>query len=119
MFKRLGKSRKQNDETSLSQIPLDIKPFKNKSFSQNEFNQSLNPSHSSKFKYARHGFGDGSSMNIMRPDENELNKNIKVDTDYQTVMAVPAFIVEHEPEKHRGKSYKFSCLCKCKNKCIN
>ncbi|KAF7989832.1 hypothetical protein HCN44_008506 [Aphidius gifuensis] len=107
MFKRLGKSRRHsNDEAgpSLSQIPLDIKPFKNKSLSEHEFNQSLNPSilHSSKFKYARHSFGDASSINIMKPDENGLNKNIKVDTDYQTVMAVPAFIVEHEPEKHRG-----------------
>ncbi|XP_015110001.1 uncharacterized protein LOC107036504 isoform X1 [Diachasma alloeum] len=111
MFKRLAKARRHSaDEVgaSLPPTPLDEPPGNvgtSNKFLDVPIHQAFNPAilRGSRFKYARRSCGDATAIQSMiLTDETGIGTRVGVDNDYQTVTAVPAFIVEHEPEKARG-----------------
>lgn len=129
MFKRLAKSRRHSaDEVGTSLTtpvildnPLGIVSSSRKSFDGQIEVINSNLLRSSRFKYCRRSYGDASTMQALLSPidmENGLGSHQGIDTDYQTVTAVPAFIVEHEPEKQKGIK-TISITEKNNNKYIN
>lgn len=113
MFKRLTKARRHSaDElgTSLSPTALEEPPGvvvvpPNQGLDAGSIHQTFNPAilRSSRFKYARRSCSDAVAMEAILNEEPSIAEHVGVNNDYQTVTAVPAFIVEHESEKIRGK----------------
>ncbi|XP_011300697.1 uncharacterized protein [Fopius arisanus] len=113
MFKRLAKARRHSSDevgASLPPTPMDEPPGNaeaSNKFLDVPIHQAFNPAilRGSRFKYARRSCGDATAIqSMMLNDETGIGTRVEVDNDYQTVTAVPAFIVEHEPEKTRGLS---------------
>ncbi|XP_033334406.2 uncharacterized protein LOC117225183 [Megalopta genalis] len=112
MFKRLSKSRRHSaDDVALSlssPSTLDEPPGTSTSTSPSRENcQNISPAallRVSRTKYSRRSCGDASAMQALLAAKPEQEQDV-ADADYQMVTAVPAFIVEHEPEKHRGSSF--------------
>ncbi|KAK2589363.1 hypothetical protein KPH14_007905 [Odynerus spinipes] len=116
MFKRLSKSRRHSaDDVGLA-LPRgrenhEESPHGSPTASR-ENSQGLSPSallRISRTKYSRRSCGDATAMQaLLGSKQDEEQEVVEVDyrsdyqTDYQMVTAVPAFIVEHEPEKQRG-----------------
>ncbi|KAL2747404.1 signal transducer and activator of transcription B-like isoform X1 [Vespula maculifrons] len=121
MFKRLSKSRRHSaDDVGLA---LPRSPNLEESETQQSISpipvsrdnsQGLSPAallRISRTKYSRRSCGDATAMQaLLSSKQDEEHEVVEVDyrsdyqTDYQMVTAVPAFIVEHEPEKQRGSS---------------
>lgn len=120
MFKRLSKSRRHSaDDVGLA---LPRSPNLEESETQQSISpipvsrdnsQGLSPAallRISRTKYSRRSCGDATAMQaLLSSKQDEEHEVVEVDyrsdyqTDYQMVTAVPAFIVEHEPEKQRGR----------------
>lgn len=105
MFKRLSKSRRHSaDDVGLSlssPTTLDEPPGTS---TPRDNCQSISPAallRVSRTKYTRRSCGDASAMQALLAPKQEQEQDV-VEADYQMVTAVPAFIVEHEPEKQRG-----------------
>lgn len=110
MFKRLGKSRRHSADEVGCPVPpgamgLDeasrheLLPRKSLEGQIQALNTAL--LRVSRNKYTRRSCGDAPTMQslLASVDERSPASRRRSETDYQTVMAVPAFIVEHEPEK--------------------
>lgn len=109
MFKRLSKSRRHSaDDVALSlsgsAVPLD--ELSGNSMPRDN-NQDLNTASLlkiSRSKYMRRSCGDTDAMQTLLEVKQDSQQDV-IEADYQTVTAVPAFIVEHDPGKQsRGKS---------------
>ncbi|KAG7198682.1 hypothetical protein KM043_006035 [Ampulex compressa] len=107
MFKRLSKSRRHSaDDVALSlssPTTLDEPPGTS---TPRDNCQSLNAAailRVSRTKYTRRSCGDAAAMQALLSPKQDQEQDA-VEADYQMVTAVPAFIVEHEPEKPRGSS---------------
>ncbi|CAK9826413.1 PDZ domain-containing protein 2 [Anthophora retusa] len=107
MFKRLSKSRRHSaDDVALSlssPTTLDEPPGTS---TPRDNCQSISPAallRVSRTKYTRRSCGDASAMQALLATKQEQEQD-HTEADYQMVTAVPAFIVEHEPEKQRGSS---------------
>ncbi|KOC60659.1 hypothetical protein WH47_07112 [Habropoda laboriosa] len=107
MFKRLSKSRRHSaDDVALSlssPTTLDEPPGTS---TPRDNCQSISPAallRVSRTKYTRRSCGDASAMQALLATKQEQEQD-HAEADYQMVTAVPAFIVEHEPEKQRGSS---------------
>ena len=121
MFKRLSKGRRHSaDEVgcSLPSGPVTLDeppnhPITSRKSLEGQI-QALNTAllRVSRNKYTRRSCGDAPTMQSLLSSVDERSTGIRprVEADYQTVTAVPAFIVEHEPEKQhqpqqqRGKA---------------
>ncbi|XP_047362868.1 uncharacterized protein LOC124954265 [Vespa velutina] len=121
MFKRLSKSRRHSaDDVGLS-LPRstnleesETQPSISTIPVSRDNSQGLSPAallRISRTKYSRRSCGDATAMQaLLSSKQDEEQEVVEVDyrsdyqTDYQMVTAVPAFIVEHEPEKQRGSS---------------
>lgn len=117
MFKRLSKSRRHSaDDVGLA-LPRGRENHEESSLHgspspSRENSQGLSPAallRISRTKYSRRSCGDATAMQaLLGSKQDEEQEVVEVDyrsdyqTDYQMVTAVPAFIVEHEPEKQRG-----------------
>lgn len=108
MFKRLSKSRRHSaDDVALSLVSpstLDEPPGAPAS---RDSCQGISPVallRVSRTKYTRRSCGDASAMQALLATKQEQQEQDAAEADYQMVTAVPAFIVEHEPEKQRGNS---------------
>ncbi|XP_003393556.1 uncharacterized protein LOC100650835 [Bombus terrestris] len=108
MFKRLSKSRRHSaDDVALSlssPTTLDEPPGTS---TPRDNCQSISPAallRVSRTKYTRRSCGDASAMQALLATKQEQEQDV-AEADYQMVTAVPAFIVEHEPEKQRGSSF--------------
>ncbi|XP_076237509.1 uncharacterized protein LOC143181139 [Calliopsis andreniformis] len=108
MFKRLSKSRRHSaDDVALSlssPTTLDEPPGTS---TPRDNCQSISPAallRVSRTKYTRRSCGDASAMQALLAPKQEQEQDV-AEADYQMVTAVPAFIVEHEPEKQRGSSF--------------
>ncbi|XP_043280116.1 uncharacterized protein [Venturia canescens] len=110
MFKRLAKSRRHSaDEVGCSLPPggigleeaprHELLPRKSLEGQIQALNTAL--LRVSRNKYARRSCGDAPTMQslLAAVEEPTPTSRTRSETDYQTVTAVPAFIVEHEPEK--------------------
>lgn len=100
MFKRLSKSRRHSAEEAT--MPTDL------SFGLSKENRHIltrTPTRTP--KCTRRSCTDSIITNPQLFRE-EFSASVKTETDYQMVTAVPAFIVEHEPEKQqsRGKFFQ-------------
>lgn len=110
MFKRLSKARRHSaDEVGCplpSTLTLDEPPgFLTPRKSSEGQIQGLNPAlllRPSRSKYGRKSCGDAVSPYTLLTSDDSSGSNSNTDTDYQMVTAMPAFIVEHEPEKQKG-----------------
>ncbi|XP_051154868.1 rab-3-interacting molecule unc-10-like [Leptopilina boulardi] len=110
MFKRLSKARRHSaDEVGCplpSTLTLDEPPgFLTPRKSSEGQLQGLNPAlllRPSRSKYGRKSCGDAVSPYTLLTSDDSSGSNSNTDTDYQMVTAMPAFIVEHEPEKQKG-----------------
>lgn len=109
MFKRLSKSRRHSaDDVALSlssPTTLDEPPGTS---TPRDNCQSISPAallRVSRTKYTRRSCGDASAMQALLATKQEQEQDV-AEADYQMVTAVPAFIVEHEPEKQRGKYFR-------------
>ncbi|XP_043482525.1 uncharacterized protein LOC122511386 [Leptopilina heterotoma] len=109
MFKRLSKARRHSaDEVGCplpSTLTLDEPPgFLTPRKSSEGQLQGLNPAllRPSRSKYGRKSCGDAVSPYTLLTSDDNSGSNVNSDTDYQMVTAMPAFIVEHEPEKQKG-----------------
>ncbi|KAK0093975.1 hypothetical protein PV326_012181 [Microctonus aethiopoides] len=111
MFKRLAKSRRHSaDEAGVGNLSASTtldNPLGLVSPTRKSFDIPIDALRGSRFKYSRRSCGDALAVThhqaLLSPmDDNSLGQHREVDTDYQMVTAVPAFIVEHEPEKQRG-----------------
>lgn len=112
MFKRLSKSRRHSaDDVALSlssPTTLDEPPGTS---TPRDNCQSISPAallRVSRTKYTRRSCGDASAMQALLATKQEQEQDA-AEADYQMVTAVPAFIVEHEPEKQRGKCTWIRC----------
>jgi len=56
----------------------------------------------SRTKYTRRSCGDAGAMQTLLETKQDNEQDVN-EADYQTVTAVPAFIVEHDPSKQRGE----------------
>ncbi|XP_076619946.1 uncharacterized protein LOC143341140 [Colletes latitarsis] len=108
MFKRLSKSRRHSaDDVALSlssPTTLDEPPGTS---TPRDNCQGIGPAallRVSRTKYTRRSCGDASAMQALLTTKQEQEQDV-AEADYQMVTAVPAFIVEHEPEKQRGSSF--------------
>lgn len=107
MFKRLSKSRRHSaDDVALSlssPTTLDEPPGTS---TPRDNCQSISPAallRVSRTKYTRRSCGDASAMQALLATSKQEQEQDVAEADYQMVTAVPAFIVEHEPEKQRGE----------------
>ncbi|XP_054000541.1 uncharacterized protein LOC128888002 isoform X1 [Hylaeus anthracinus] len=108
MFKRLSKSRRHSaDDVALSlssPTTLDEPPGTS---TPRDNCQGIGPAallRVSRTKYTRRSCGDASAMQALLATKQDQEQDV-AEADYQMVTAVPAFIVEHEPEKQRGSSF--------------
>ncbi|CAL7948324.1 unnamed protein product [Xylocopa violacea] len=110
MFKRLSKSRRHSaDDVALSlSSPATLdEPPGTSSGTPRDNCQSVSPAallRVSRTKYTRRSCGGASAMQALLASKQEQEQDA-AEADYQMVTAVPAFIVEHEPEKQRGSSF--------------
>ncbi|XP_034188670.2 uncharacterized protein LOC117608139 [Osmia lignaria lignaria] len=108
MFKRLSKSRRHSaDDVALSlssPTTLDEPPGTSTSRDNCPTIASAALLRVSRTKYSRRSCGDTSAVQALLSSKQEQEQDV-VEADYQMVTAVPAFIVEHEPEKQRGSSF--------------
>lgn len=105
MFKRLSKSRRHSvDDAALStSSPVVLDETSGTSMTQDN-SQDANATallRISRSKYSRRSCGDVAMQTLLGPKQN--NEQDVIEADYQTVTAMPAFIVEHDPGKQRGK----------------
>lgn len=108
MFKRLSKSRRHSaDDVALSlsasTVPLDELSGTSMPRDNNQDLNAANLLKISRSKYTRRSCGDADAMQTLLEVKQDSQQDV-IETDYQTVTAVPAFIVEHDPGKQRGKS---------------
>ncbi|KZC09970.1 PREDICTED: uncharacterized protein LOC107188098 [Dufourea novaeangliae] len=108
MFKRLSKSRRHSaDDVALSlSSPTTLDEPPGASTSRDSC-QGVSPAallRVSRTKYTRRSCGDASAMQALLAAKQDPEQDV-AEADYQMVTAVPAFIVEHEPEKQRGSSF--------------
>lgn len=113
MFKRLSKSRRHSaDDVALSlssPTTLDEPPGTS---TPRDNCQSISPAallRVSRTKYTRRSCGDASAMQALLATSKQEQEQDAAEADYQMVTAVPAFIVEHEPEKQRGECIWIRC----------
>nr|XP_012136835.1 PREDICTED: LOW QUALITY PROTEIN: uncharacterized protein LOC100880451 [Megachile rotundata] len=108
MFKRLSKSRRHSaDDVALalsSPTTLDEPPGTSTSRDNCPGVNSAALLRVSRTKYSRRSCGDASAVQALLATKQEQEQDV-AEADYQMVTAVPAFIVEHEPEKQRGSSF--------------
>lgn len=62
----------------------------------------------SRTKFSRKSCGDAYALLQSAEDD---SSTMQPEADYRLVTAVPAFIVEHEPEKQKGLSFSLYSLC--------
>ncbi|XP_072749904.1 uncharacterized protein [Anoplolepis gracilipes] len=104
MFKRLSKSRRHSaDDVALSlsgsTVPLD--ELSEISMPRDN-NQDLNTANLLKIsRYTRRSCGDTDTMQTLLEVKQDSQQDV-IEADYQTVTAVPAFIVEHDPVSGLG-----------------
>lgn len=115
MFKRLSKSRRHSaDDVALSlsnSVTVSLDELSGTSMPR-ENNQDLNTSALLKIartKYTRRSHGDAVVQTLLETKQD--NEQDVIEADYQMVTAVPAFIIEHDPGKQRGKSPRCNKLC--------
>lgn len=106
MFKRLSKSRRHSvDDVSLSistPVVLDESSGPPVPRENNPDTNTTTLLRISRSKYTRRSCGDVAAMQtLLGPKQND--EQDVIEADYQTVTAMPAFIVEHDPGKQRGK----------------
>lgn len=106
MFKRLSKSRRHSaDDVALS-LSGSTDELSGTSMPRDN-NQDLNTVgllKISRSKFSRRSCGDADAMQTLLEVKQDSQQDV-IEADYQTVTAVPAFIVEHhDPGKQRGKS---------------
>ncbi|XP_011500509.1 PREDICTED: uncharacterized protein DDB_G0287625-like [Ceratosolen solmsi marchali] len=103
MFKRLTKARRHSADEIGSVLP---NPLTLEEAQQPVIHDRHQPSvtaaaaaymFTAKSKFSRKSCGDAYTL-LTQEDEGKMQP----ETDYRLVTAMPAFIVEHEPEKHRG-----------------
>ncbi|XP_015609599.1 uncharacterized protein LOC107274709 isoform X2 [Cephus cinctus] len=112
MFKRLSKARRHSAEgvanslppsTTLDQPPGELSPRTSPDCQQP---QSLNSGliRIARSKHSRRSCGDVPLGGFLSPRNDQVSHGTRggIETDYQMVTAVPAFIVEHDPEKQKG-----------------
>ncbi|CAD1469450.1 unnamed protein product, partial [Heterotrigona itama] len=120
MFKRLSKSRRHSaDDVALSlSSPTTLDEPPGTSMPRDNC-QSISPAallRVSRTKYTRRSCGDASAMQALLASKQEQEQDV-AEADYQMVTAVPAFIVEHEPEKQREKILVPSLSLRNENGC--
>lgn len=105
MFKRLSRSRRHSaDDVAISgSAILDESSVTLESLDDNV--QDLNAAflRISRSKYTRRSCGDAAAMQTLLESRQDDEQQDVIEADYQTVTAMPAFIVEHDPGKQRGK----------------
>lgn len=104
MFKRLSKSRRHSaDDVALSlsssTAPLDELSATSMPRTNSQDLETATLLKISRAKYTRRSCGDAGAMQTLL--EKQDNEQDVIEADYQTVTAVPAFIVEHDPSKQR------------------
>ncbi|XP_025987359.1 uncharacterized protein LOC105197890 [Solenopsis invicta] len=105
MFKRLSKSRRHSaDDVALSlsnsTAPLDELSTTPVSRTTSQDLETATLLKISRAKYSRRSCGDAAAMQTLLETKQDNEQDV-IETDYQTVTAVPAFIVEHDPSKQR------------------
>ncbi|XP_071645550.1 uncharacterized protein [Temnothorax longispinosus] len=104
MFKRLSKSRRHSaDDVALSlsssAAPLDELSATSMPRTNSRDLETATLLKISRAKYTRRSCGDAVAMQTLL--ETKQDEQDVIEADYQTVTAVPAFIVEHDPSKQR------------------
>lgn len=106
MFKRLSKSRRHSvDDVALSMstpVVLDELSATSMSRESSPDSSTTVSLRISRSKYTRRSCGDVAAMQTLLGPKQIDEQNV-IEADYQTVTAMPAFIVEHDPGKQRGK----------------
>lgn len=107
MFKRLSKSRRHSaDDVALSlsssAVPLDEISATSMPRTNSQDLETATLLKISRAKYTRRSCGDATAMQTLLETKQDNEQDV-IEADYQTVTAVPAFIVEHDPSKQRGK----------------
>ncbi|XP_012063099.1 PREDICTED: uncharacterized protein LOC105626409 [Atta cephalotes] len=105
MFKRLSKSRRHSaDDVALSLsssvVPLDELSATSMPRTKSQDLESATLLKISRTKYIRRSCGDAGAMQTLLETKQDNEQDV-IEADYQTVTAVPAFIVEHDPSKQR------------------
>ncbi|XP_014467656.1 PREDICTED: uncharacterized protein LOC106740789 [Dinoponera quadriceps] len=104
MFKRLSKSRRHSvDDVALStsnSVVLDEPLGTSMSRDNSQDPSSTTLLRISRSKYVRRSCGDVTMQSLLGPKQND--EQDVIEADYQTVTAMPAFIVEHDPGKQRA-----------------
>ncbi|XP_050462015.1 uncharacterized protein LOC126857001 isoform X2 [Cataglyphis hispanica] len=106
MFKRLSKSRRHSADDvalSLSGSTVPLNELSGNSMPRDN-NQDLNTASLlkiSRSKYMRRSCGDADAMQTLLEVKQDSQQDV-IEADYQTVTAVPAFIVEHDPVSGLG-----------------
>ncbi|XP_011870434.1 PREDICTED: uncharacterized protein LOC105563441 [Vollenhovia emeryi] len=105
MFKRLSKSRRHSaDDVALSlsgpAVPLDEPSATSMPRTNSQDLETANLLKISRAKYTRRSCGDAAAMQTLLETKQDNEQDV-IEADYQTVTAVPAFIVEHDPSKQR------------------
>ncbi|KAL6434828.1 hypothetical protein ACFW04_005188 [Cataglyphis niger] len=107
MFKRLTKSRRHSADDvalSLSGSTVPLNELSGNSMTTRDNNQDLNTASLlkiSRSKYMRRSCGDADAMQTLLEVKQDSRQDV-IEADYQTVTAVPAFIVEHDPVSGLG-----------------
>jgi len=107
MFKRLSKSRRHSaDDVALSLsssvVPLDELSATSMPRTKSQDLESATLLKISRTNYTRRSCGDAGAMQTLLETKQDNEQDVN-EADYQTVTAVPAFIVEHDPSKQRGE----------------
>lgn len=107
MFKRLSKSRRHSaDDVALSlsssAVPLDELSATSMPRTDSQDLETATLLKISRAKYTRRSCGDAAAMQTLLETKQDNEQDV-IEADYQTVTAVPAFIVEHDPTKQRGE----------------
>lgn len=107
MFKRLSKSRRHSaDDVALSlsnsAAPLDELSATSMPRTNSQDLETATLLKISRTKYTRRSCGDAAAMQTLLETKQDNEQDV-IEADYQTVTAVPAFIVEHDSSKQRGK----------------
>lgn len=105
MFKRLSKSRRHSvDDVALSTSSSVVLDEPSGTSMPRDNCQDPNTTallRISRSKYNRRSCGDVAMQTLLSSRQND--EQDVIEADYQTVTAVPAFIVEHDSGKQRGK----------------
>lgn len=105
MFKRLSKSRRHSaDDVALSlsssALPLDELSATSMPRTDSQDLETATLLKISRAKYIRRSCGDAAAMQTLLETKQDNEQDV-IEADYQTVTAMPAFIVEHDPSKQR------------------